>query len=173
MRAQISLNNLFILKKEGLVENSNSKKLEQVLQWISAILLFIMMVLTFVDVLGRYFFNAPIFGAAEMIQFLLAGTIFAALPRVSAENSHIAVNLFVPAITRIIPKTHNLIINLFSVVGLLIIGVEFCRMAWHALETERETVVLEWPLVWIVLFCGLCCFIAMAIQVNWIRESKA
>lgn len=148
------------------------QRLEPLLQWISAILLFIMMALTFVDVVGRYLFNAPVYGAAEMIQFLLAGMVFAALPLVSASNSHVAVELFAPAIGRVIPKTQNLIINLFSIIGLLIIGVEFCRIAWHAVETERETIVLEWPVAWVVLFVAFCCFIAVAIQASWLRGNQ-
>ena len=51
----------------------------EILKWIVSLLLFLMMAITFVDVIGRYLFNAPIFGAAEMIQFLLAGTVFSGL----------------------------------------------------------------------------------------------
>ena len=50
---------------------------------VSATLLFGMMALTFADVVGRYFLNAPITGAHEIIAFMLGLTIFTALPLVS------------------------------------------------------------------------------------------
>ena len=71
---------------------------------LSAVLLFLMMALTFVDVLGRYLFNAPIYGSAEMIQFLLALTIFSALGIVNADDSHIVVEVFEERIKKIIPN---------------------------------------------------------------------
>lgn len=43
------------------------------LEWLSGALLFTMMALTFCDVVGRYVFNAPIFGAAERHCQLVVG----------------------------------------------------------------------------------------------------
>ena len=74
--------------------SSISKVLISILEVITAILLFSMMILTFIDVIGRYLFNAPVYGAAEIIQILLIGVIFSAMPIVSKTNSHIAVELF-------------------------------------------------------------------------------
>ena len=65
-----------------------------ILKWTVSCFLFLMMGITFVDVLGRYVFNAPIFGAAEMIQFLLAVTVFSGLVLASLQDSHIAVTIF-------------------------------------------------------------------------------
>lgn len=58
------------------------------------ILLFSMMALTFVDVVGRYIFNAPVPGAAEYIEFLLGLLIFSAFPLVTWHREHITVSLF-------------------------------------------------------------------------------
>ncbi len=75
-----------IITKPGIIS--------KVLMGFSAIFLFLMMALTFSDVVGRYFFNSPISGATEIISFLLGLTIFSAFPLITRNRSHITVGLF-------------------------------------------------------------------------------
>ena len=72
-----------IITKPGIIS--------KVLMGFSAIFLFLMMALTFSDVVGRYFFNSPISGATEIISFLLGLTIFSAFPLITRNRSHIRV----------------------------------------------------------------------------------
>jgi hypothetical protein len=51
---------------------------------LASALLFFMMALTFVDVVGRYLFNTPVYGGFEMTEVALATLIFAGLPLVTA-----------------------------------------------------------------------------------------
>jgi TRAP-type C4-dicarboxylate transport system permease small subunit len=53
--------------------------------------LFLMMALTIIEVVSRYFLNAPITGVEEVKAFLLGFTVFAALPLVTRQRRHIAV----------------------------------------------------------------------------------
>ena len=140
----------------------------EALKWIVSLLLFLMMAITFVDVIGRYLLNAPIFGAAEMIQFLLAGTIFSGLVLVSHSDSHIAVELFAPRIHAQMPRIHDVIVVLFSFAGLLIIAFEMARISLHALELGRTTIVLEWPIALIAVPSTFFCAIAAIIQALWL-----
>ena len=55
-----------------------------------------MMPLTCVDVIGRYFFVAPIFGAFELTEMMLAALIFAGLPLVTLRNEHVTVDVLDP-----------------------------------------------------------------------------
>jgi TRAP-type C4-dicarboxylate transport system permease small subunit len=66
------------------------------LGYVAAIVMFAMMVLTCADVIGRYFFNSPIWGGFELTEMLLACLIFAGLPLVSLRNDHVTVDLFDP-----------------------------------------------------------------------------
>ena len=52
------------------------------------------MILTCADVIGRYFFGAPVFGAFEVTETLLAALIFAALPLVTLRGEHVTVDVF-------------------------------------------------------------------------------
>jgi TRAP-type C4-dicarboxylate transport system permease small subunit len=60
---------------------------------VAAIILFVMMILTCSDVIGRYFLNAPVFGAFEMTELLLACLIFTGLPLVTLRQEHICVDV--------------------------------------------------------------------------------
>lgn len=69
------------------------KTLSKVPMLIASIALFALMSLTFADVLMRSIFNAPIEAATELIRMGIALIVFAALPVLSAQNGHIAVDL--------------------------------------------------------------------------------
>lgn len=60
---------------------------------IAAVLLFCLMAITCADVIGRYFFGAPVYGAFEITEMLLASLIFAGLPLVTLRDDHITVDL--------------------------------------------------------------------------------
>jgi TRAP-type C4-dicarboxylate transport system permease small subunit len=60
---------------------------------LAAIVLFAMMTLTCVDVVGRYFFDRPIFGGFELTEMALAAMIFLGLPLVTLRNEHITVDV--------------------------------------------------------------------------------
>lgn len=55
--------------------------------------LFILMVMTFFDVVLRSVFNSPIEAATELTRMLMAILVFSVLPVVSARADHIAVDL--------------------------------------------------------------------------------
>lgn len=71
--------------------------LDRAIEWtlgaLCGIVLFIMMALTCVDVVGRYLLNRPVPGGLEMIEILVAATVFAALPLVTLREGHVTVDL--------------------------------------------------------------------------------
>lgn len=69
----------------------SSRSLDAVLSWIAGVILFSMMILTSVDVFTRYVLNAPIRGAFEISEILMAVLIFAGLPLVSRKNEHVTI----------------------------------------------------------------------------------
>lgn len=61
---------------------------------VAAVLMFCIMLLTCVDVFGRYVLNRPVTGGFELTEVLLASLIFAGLPLVTLRGDHITVDLF-------------------------------------------------------------------------------
>ncbi|SDU41070.1 TRAP transporter small permease [Stappia sp. ES.058] len=64
-----------------------------VLRLAASLLLLTMMIVTFVDVLGRELFSAPLPGAYELTEVLLALVIFVGLPITTARREHVSVDL--------------------------------------------------------------------------------
>lgn len=65
----------------------------------ASILLFLMMALTFADVVARYLLNRPIRGGFEITELTLLVLIFAGLPLVSHADEHVTMDF----IDRILP----------------------------------------------------------------------
>ncbi|MEL6963463.1 MAG: TRAP transporter small permease [Pseudomonadota bacterium] len=153
---------------------------ERLLGWLlpvmrlaSAALLLAMMILTFVDVVGRYVFTAPVFGAAEMIQFLLAMTIFAGLALVNASDDHISVDLFDRPLSRLLPRLRPVLIQLFSLIAMIIIAFQLTEFAIEAQQNGRITVVLEWPLAAVAFaIAGLSCLSLVAQILGLVSRSS-
>ncbi len=70
------------------------KIVEKLVRWVLVWGFLIMVALTFFDVLGRKFFNAPIYGAHDMTEHLMAIVVFAGLPLVTFSKQHLTVDLF-------------------------------------------------------------------------------
>src|SRR5574338_449932 len=67
---------------------------DRLLGLLSTVTLFAMMVLTVVDVIGRYILNAPLHGAYELTEVLLALVVFGAAPLVTRRGTHVTTSLF-------------------------------------------------------------------------------
>lgn len=63
------------------------------LELISSLVLFSLMVMTCIDVLGRYLFNSPVRGGTELTEFALAIIVFSILPVVTWRGGQIVVDL--------------------------------------------------------------------------------
>lgn len=67
---------------------------------LAAVTLFVLMVLTFADVIMRSTFSAPIEAATELTRIAMAVIVFASLPVVSGRAEHIVVDLLDPIFLR-------------------------------------------------------------------------
>lgn len=125
------------------------KRIVQVLEILSSVVLAAMMLLTFVDVIGRYILKAPVFGAAEMISTMLAFTIFLGLGIANARDRHIVVELLDHRFRALSPRVYDFIIQGFSICAMCLIVYVLVEQAREAAHVNSVTVVLEWPLAWI------------------------
>ena len=138
----------------------------RLLRGITALFLFAMMAVTFADVVGRYLFSAPIYGAAEIIQVMLAITIFSAMGLVSHNDQHIAVDVFDAPLSRMFGRTRDILIGAVSTIGLLLVRVELARNGIDAIRTGRLTVVLEFSSAWMSLPGAVLCAVAAGLQIT-------
>jgi TRAP-type C4-dicarboxylate transport system permease small subunit len=93
-------------------EHRWTRHAESLLGAAASAILFAMMVLTFVDVVGRYVFNRPISGAFEVTELMLLVLIFAGLPLVSLADEHVTMDFidrFLGSATRRIERAVHVI----------------------------------------------------------------
>ena len=75
------------------------RRVDAVLGVAASVILFAMMLLTFVDVVARYLFNFPLRGGFEITELMLLVLIFAGLPLVSRADEHVTMDF----IDRLLP----------------------------------------------------------------------
>ncbi|WP_458792971.1 TRAP transporter small permease [Yoonia sp. MH D7] len=131
-----------------------------ILETISSAVIFIMMVVTFADVIGRYVFHKPIFGGTEIVAALLALAIFSGLGVVNARDDHIVVELFeMPARRLVGPLAYEISIQIFSVACMTLIAVVLFMQALESYHFQKLTVVLEMPVYYVsgavAVFAGI------------------
>ena len=63
------------------------------LSMVAGVMVAIMMFITTIDVIGRYFFNEPLFAAFEVTEILMGLLIFAGLPLATAARENITISV--------------------------------------------------------------------------------
>jgi len=109
-------------------------------------LLFAMMVLTFVDVLGRYFFNAPIAGGFEITEIMLATLIFAGLPLMTLNREHVTVDLFDRFMPTAIAHLRDGAISFLCAVMMGVVSYQMWLRAEETLDYGDTTALLLIPM---------------------------
>lgn len=85
--------------------------LDVTLGYLLAILIFVMMVLTFVDVVGRQVFDAPVPAGFEITELLVGYTIYLGLPLICARREHITIGLFENLFTDRVRHIQGVVLN--------------------------------------------------------------
>jgi TRAP-type C4-dicarboxylate transport system permease small subunit len=95
--------------KQGKVVDK-LERFSSILAYLGAFSLFVMMLLTAVDVMGRYVFNSPITGTFELTKFLVLILIFSFLANTQAHKMHVTVDLILSRF----PKWFRIYVELFN-----------------------------------------------------------
>jgi len=120
--------------------------LVRALEWISALLLFCMMLLTAVDVIARYLFSSPIPGGFEITEIMLATLIFCGLPLATLRDGHITVDLLEGSLPRWFKGVRDRLIYALMAIMLGYLSLKLIRKARDFFEYNDQTAVLNLPL---------------------------
>lgn len=108
---------------------------------VAAMAMLIMILLTFVDVVGRYGFNKSVFGASEMIEWLMIPVVFAGFAQITTAGAHIRVSLFESRLG----KAGRVAAAWFSLGAYLLMTGALWVLAAEAWHSGRGTLVLNLP----------------------------
>ncbi|WP_165352841.1 TRAP transporter small permease [Loktanella sp. IMCC34160] len=152
--------------KSGPPENGGLE-IGPILDWSvgigAATILFCLVLITCVDVVGRYILDTPLTGAFELTEVLLAALVFLALPLATERREHVEVDL----LGLLGPRWNTLFsafAGLFSAALLATFSWRLASHAWKAAQDGSVTNALEIPLApfgyLASLSCLFCAFIA-------------
>ena len=124
-------------------------KLSDILKLIGAVALTVMMMLTVVDVIGR-FFKSPIFGSVELVGFLATIVVAAALPYTYKMDGHVGVEILV----RLLPDKPQIWIDIvtrtLTLVLFILITWQMFLYAEDIQHTGEVSMNLQFPIYYIV-----------------------
>ena len=146
--------------QDGFREHPLVAKLNRLAGWIADISMFVaclvllwLVGLTCVDVIGRYFFRAPVTGATELVQISMAGIIFFSLPAMFLRDDQVIVDLFSFVRKGWFGWAVSLAFAIATIFAVYIVADRVSGYAIRAWEDGDETIYLKIPtylVVWTI-----------------------
>lgn len=138
----------------------------RVLQRLTGGLLIVLMLLTFVDVIGRYFLGQPLPGGHVLVQCLVCLLVFTGLPLVVLDDEHLRVRLLDGRMTHGQRKWRDFAVKLVIVVGLAVLaGQMFWQTAYFSGNGEYfESIRI--PVSWMAGYAAVTTGIAVLFAVG-------
>jgi TRAP-type C4-dicarboxylate transport system permease small subunit len=128
-----------------------------------AVILMIMMGLTVADVLGRYLLTAPVPGATELTELLLAAVVFLGLPAAGLDGDHIAVDVLTSRLSAIRAKFLAIFVALLSTGILAVIAWRLWMIGVQIGGYGGTTPTLKLPIAPVAYGVSLLCVLAAVI----------
>lgn len=148
------------------------KLLVPTLGYVAALVLFCLMLVTCVDVLGRYF-NYPLFGGFEITEMLLATLIFAGLPLVTFRNDHVTVDLFDAVSPDWLLRIQHVVACTVGLVCTAFLSWRLWLRGEHMSAAGETTGQLKIPLAWLTYSMSiLMALTAVALVVLAFRQPR-
>lgn len=129
------------------------------IQILISILLFSLMLITVIDVVGRYIFDMPLLGSVELTELILGAIIFCCLPLISWDKEHINVDILENWLPLFFISIRNFVFNLFISIWLFYISIKIFDLANRAYEYEEVTTYLEIPTFFFIYVLGVSCIL--------------
>lgn len=146
----MSLRRLLVPAAEGL---------GRALATVAGVALLAMMVLTFVDVMGRKFWvSVP--GALEVSEALMVVVLFSGLPLVAWHAEHVVFELVDKVYTGRAAIWSRVFMDAFCFVVFGALGIALWGFAGRTMDDAEVTVFLRWPVGWFVYLMAVLVCIA-------------
>lgn len=133
----------------------------RILQRLTGSLLVVLMLLTFVDVIGRYFLGQPVPGGHVLVQCLVCLLVFTGLPLVVLDDEHLRVRLLDGRMTQGQKKWRDFAVKLVIVGALAVLaGQMFWQTAYFSANGEYfESIRI--PVSWMAGYAAVATGIAV------------
>nr|WP_231704117.1 TRAP transporter small permease [Cochlodiniinecator piscidefendens] len=148
---------------------------------IAGLALMFLMVLTFLDVIMRSAFSAPLGFSAELTEISMAVIVFAALPMATLKDGHIVVDLLDGLFGRKASFVRDMILDVICLIALAYPALRVWTLGTRSKSYNEVTEILGWPQYYLIYFVSIalfvCCIfyalrIAIRFQTGWNPEQE-
>ncbi len=126
-----------------------------VLKVFVAVVLFLLMVLTCVDVVGRYVFTAPVPGASELTQFGMGLLIFGTLPLVTVRREHVSIELLSLIVGDRSGSVQAVVMEATSLIALVLMAWQLWMRGLGLMRYSDSSIYLGIPLAPMAFFMSV------------------
>jgi TRAP-type C4-dicarboxylate transport system permease small subunit len=130
-------------------------RLQQAVGLLLVLMLSAMVALTFTDVVGRRLFNAPVFGANDLTEHLMAIIIFAGLPLLTAQRGHLSIDLLDTWLLKPRWRPWHKLVDLLIAAVLGLIAWEYYLAIDEARSIQEISPALMIPRAWMYTFIAI------------------
>ncbi len=130
------------------------------LEIVSGALLVSLMMVTGIDVIGRYLLNKPLTGAFELTELLLGALVFASLPLVSRAGGHVDVDLLVNSIPGRVRHVLNVLVGVLCATVLLFFAWRLWVLGVRQFADGAHSESLGVPFGLFAMFGAFSCVLA-------------
>ena len=128
---------------------------------IANILLCVMVVVTCIDVVGRYFFSAPLLGAHEIITLSMGIMIYLGMPLVTASREHLMIDLVANLLSSKGKRIQQIAINSIAALTFILFSYLLLFYGFGLAEDLMITEDLEIEQAPIAYVMAVMCFLTI------------
>ena len=137
----------------------------------------ILVIITVVDVFGRYVLGLPLPGTSEITEILLAILIYIGLPYICRDEGHVTVSIISNSLKYSLARIHSVIINAICFIILLIISKQLYDHGINLYSYNDMTTFLEIPKAPIAFLMSFLTFLASIMTLlncyNYLIDKKS
>jgi TRAP-type C4-dicarboxylate transport system permease small subunit len=123
------------IKRWGQIATKGFYSVTGVMNWFGYITLTGIVIVVFIDVCGRYFFNSPLMGAFELVELGMTVLAGAAVMYCTLKWGHVSIDI---VLTRFRKPVQILLQGIFSFLGFIVLAAMAYLIYLNALEMLRS-----------------------------------
>jgi TRAP-type C4-dicarboxylate transport system permease small subunit len=135
-------------------------RIDRLLGAVAALTLVGMVLLTSIDVVGRYLLNRPLTGAFELSELAMGALVFSSLPLVTLRRQHVTVDLF----DRLVPlrwrPAQDALLEAVAALCMAAIAWRLWLKAGDMMHAGETTAVLKIPVYPLVYYMAVLAFVS-------------
>ena len=143
-----------------------NRRISFLVEWVGLAGLILMMIITFVDVIGAKVFQAPLLGALDLVTISQLMAVSFAIAGSVILGRHVEVEFFLPLLPKSLQKIVTCIVHFLGLLLFFIICWRLFKYGYFLQSGEEVSATLRIPLYPFAYGAGLACIPVFLIYLN-------